>query len=549
MGETRVDLLHLLEDLRDAYPGALEETILTEIIANSLDSGATRIAIATDPVGSKIVVCDDGTGMKRRELARYHDIAATTKSRGEGIGFAGVGIKLGLLVARDVVTETVRGKSHVATEWRLSSRHRAPWKWVAPTGFVAGHGTAVCLRLDAPLSPLLDAGYVESAIARHFEPLLDARFGGLLGEIYPHGVAFEINGRRVEPLEHVAAEIAPLEIRLPRKRKPSAVGFLMRSALPVAENQRGLRISTRGKVIRSGWEWLGVAPSDSERISGLIEVPALAACLTLNKADFLSSGVHRATYLSYRKMIQEVVGAQLAAWGDTRESEAEARRRVARPLERDLERVLMDLSDSFPLLSALVEQRMGGQRKLPIGRAGGAPDGRALLLASVASAAERESDPTLADERPRAVDEPATDVAVEPVEPVEPPGPPPEKPQDQRQTHPSGVQLPGSPGPRRPLRYGLGIRLEARPEDPELARFMESTVSVNEAHPAFRRADASRSEGYHIALAVAMALAPLAVEPDGVHGFVTAFLARWGSATDAHRGRSKGKIRRTRIKP
>ena len=37
MGETRVDLLHLLEDLRDAYPGSLEETILTEIVANSLD--------------------------------------------------------------------------------------------------------------------------------------------------------------------------------------------------------------------------------------------------------------------------------------------------------------------------------------------------------------------------------------------------------------------------------------------------------------------------------------------------------------------------------
>lgn len=40
MGETRVDLQHLLEDLRDAYPGALEETILTEVVANSLDSGA-----------------------------------------------------------------------------------------------------------------------------------------------------------------------------------------------------------------------------------------------------------------------------------------------------------------------------------------------------------------------------------------------------------------------------------------------------------------------------------------------------------------------------
>ena len=40
MAETRVDLLHLLEDLRDAYTQSLEETILTELIANALDSGA-----------------------------------------------------------------------------------------------------------------------------------------------------------------------------------------------------------------------------------------------------------------------------------------------------------------------------------------------------------------------------------------------------------------------------------------------------------------------------------------------------------------------------
>ena len=47
-GETRVDLQHLLEDLRDAYPGALEETILTEMVANSLDSGAGSIVVAPD---------------------------------------------------------------------------------------------------------------------------------------------------------------------------------------------------------------------------------------------------------------------------------------------------------------------------------------------------------------------------------------------------------------------------------------------------------------------------------------------------------------------
>jgi len=85
------------------------------------------------------------------------------------------------------------------------------------------------------------------------------------------------------------------------------------------------------------------------------------------------------------------------------------------------------------------------------------------------------------------------------------------------------------------MRYGLGIQFESRPDDPELAQLVESTVWINEAHPAYRRAVASRSEGYHVALAVAMALAPLAVEPAKEHGFITTFLARWGDAIDRRR--------------
>ena len=142
MGETRVDLLHLLEDLRDAYPGALEETIVTEIVANSLDSGASHVALLTDPAQATVTVLDNGSGMRRRDLSRYHDIAASTKTRGQGIGFAGVGIKLGLLACEQVVTETRRGKTHVASSWHLASQHRAPWKWVAPPGLVSERAPA-----------------------------------------------------------------------------------------------------------------------------------------------------------------------------------------------------------------------------------------------------------------------------------------------------------------------------------------------------------------------------------------------------------------------
>src|SRR5437867_8867048 len=143
MGETRVDLLHLLEDLRDAYPGSTEETILTEIVANALDSGATTIVITTDTAAPALTIVDDGAGMRRRELARYHDLAASVKARGDGIGFAGVGIKIALLVCSEVLTETRRGKHHFASSWRLGSRSRAPWRWVTPEGRVAARGTAV----------------------------------------------------------------------------------------------------------------------------------------------------------------------------------------------------------------------------------------------------------------------------------------------------------------------------------------------------------------------------------------------------------------------
>ena len=194
MGETRVDLLHLLEDLRDAYPGSLEETILTEIIANSLDSGATRILVFANSTQSTLTIVDNGSGMQRRDVARYHDIAASTKMRGQGIGFAGVGIKLGLLVSQKVLTETKRGKNHVATWWHLSSRYRAPWKWTPPQGLVSERGTAVQLNIQNALSPLLDPGFLEGTLRRHFEPLLDPVFDPLLSSHYPHGVVFEVNG-------------------------------------------------------------------------------------------------------------------------------------------------------------------------------------------------------------------------------------------------------------------------------------------------------------------------------------------------------------------
>jgi hypothetical protein len=98
-------------------------------------------------------------------------------------------------------------------------------------------------------------------------------------------------------------------------------------------------------------------------------------------------------------------------------------------------------------------------------------------------------------------------------------------------------------GPRRPSRYGLAIDFADRPESSEIGRLMESTVVVNTAHPAYRRAVASRAEGYHAALAVGMSLAAVAVEPSNAQAFLSTFLARWGETLSRDRRRRKGRPR------
>src|SRR5687768_7336978 len=179
--------------------------------------------------------------MQRRDMARYHDIAASTKQRGDGIGFAGVGVKLGLIVSREVITESRRGATHVATRWHLASRHRAPWKWIPPAGLASSRGTAVRLALANPLSTLLDAGYLEETLRRHFEPLFDPAFDDVLRRHYRRGVLFEIDGRALARGATHRERVA-VAIRLGRRRTPSAIGFIERGASLPAD-RTGIAIS------------------------------------------------------------------------------------------------------------------------------------------------------------------------------------------------------------------------------------------------------------------------------------------------------------------
>jgi hypothetical protein len=193
-----------------------------------------------------------------------------------------------------------------------------------------------------------------------------------------------------------------------------------------------------------------------------------------------------------------------------------------------MEQVLSDLARQFPWLATLVEPRPGGKRRMAVGRLETGPDGSLPLPLSLGGGEEIPEDSGLPS----------------------PNGTPPEpaQPQTERdQMPPRSIDLPASRGPRRPARLGLTIQYESRPDDTNLGRLVESTVWINDAHPAYRRAVASHAEGYHLALTVAMTLSTIAVEPAQQHAFVTAFLATWGDAVNAgDRVRRRGRRRTKR---
>jgi hypothetical protein len=275
MGETRVNLLHILEDLRDAYPGTVEETILTEVVANALDSGAHRVLIRTDAAAGTLTVSDDGHGMAKQALSRYHDLAATTKSRGRTIGFAGVGIKLGLLISDHVVTESLSRRSHRATTWRLSSESRAPWSWIEPPGLQDGIGTTVRFYLRNAFSTLLDAGFVESVLTQHFRPLFDPAFEGILAPSYGEGVSFVVNGRAIPRYAPEPGRVA-VSVRVGRQRKASRVGYLVRDP-DLSEEERGVAVSTLAEPARGGQRTL-----DFTRATDVVG-PAAAAAVPVTR--------------------------------------------------------------------------------------------------------------------------------------------------------------------------------------------------------------------------------------------------------------------------
>lgn len=524
MNETRVNLKHLLEDIRDSYTSPLEEVILTELVANALDSKATSINFEVGAEKKFIRCTDNGSGMKRQALKNYHNIAASAKTRGSGIGFAGVGAKLSLLIAQKVVTESKGGHgSRSATEWQLTGPYRAPWKFIPFSGSINGpRGTSVAIHFTDNQPHLLNPEFIRESILKHFYPLLNQKImRDLLKYFYKKPIEFFVNEEPIVVPENSQDELLNwFYIRQGKNRAPIGIGYVTKTFNQLSWLEKmlgknaqltslrpGLYISTFGKVIKGGWEWLGILPKNSEALAGIVEIPALAEILTTNKNDFLSDSASLKKYYKYRKAIQEAVLPILESLGEGRDKPAVEPEKIIKPLNKTIDQALNNLVDDFPELESLI-----GTKFKPA-------DGRA----NKKQIAEVEINTKPVSENSRQAEDNSID----------------SDNQTQKEPVPKGNEQEGSIKPIKAKQAGVQIVLGEINDTTRqiLGRILDNTLTINIAHPAWKKAKSAGFQEYHILLTVAVTLSEFLEMQKSPQEFINRFLEAWAAQETKLEGR------------
>lgn len=503
--ESGVNFKNLIRDLADMYPQAVDEVVAVELVANSLDAKATRIAIDYHPARNTLVITDNGQGMDYGQFEQYHDFAAGLKTRGDGIGFAGVGAKISFNAADRVVTETRSKDFAGGSDWRFADNGRLIWDDIQPA-HLTGNGTRVEVHFRKDFTPAYaDSADLINLLRRNYLPLLDSNFLDLYHRLglYPGSPRFVVNGQEYQPTDVAADFIREAKREFLPESGGKAIGFgvlgLSDVEYPLGADIGGVLLCTHGKVIKP--DLFQQYPGNyGPRIFGVVEMPGFIDFITTSKTDFNRKGRNRDFERLYGPLRDEFRN-WLAGLG-IQQAETENTREVAR-LERELRRMaeaIPELSEFFGFRnrSQVLQQNEEGET---------AADPHEGIEQTFP---EGEGTRGVNPGTPSPGDEPGTALV---------------------ENKESGTQR-ANPITRR-RQSGPRIAFESRPDREELAWVDGNTVIINTGHPAYKKADASATARHiHNIFAIAGAIQKFLAGPENAADplFVDRMLAAWGGS-------------------
>lgn len=474
-----VNVRRLIHNIADQYDFAPQIATVLELVANALDARATKIDVRYDPNQAQVIVEDDGLGMTQSQFKDYHDFAASGKSRGSGIGFAGQGAKLALNFCTQVVTETWSDDWRGSSEWRLKGND-APYRVVEGELPALEHrGARITLYLGAESKHFYSHKLIRQTLFEHFYPLIDkglrAKYPDIIRK-YEKGIGLLLDGRTLAhpALEANLAYFKEFHIRI--KNETKAYGwFGVYSApeeLPIAP---GIMLCTYGKVIER--TFFKKEPRDRDQIVGWIEAPYLIEAVTTDKGRFIKGNARWETFF---KRAQN----EFSNWLEQNKLIERAPRRSENHFagtEREINSILRNM----PELAMFASR--GRQDAVALN-----PNGE--LIAGEERVQMRLDADELA-EQPQPTPEP--------------------EPTFEEKNHAIlttlGEAMTGELRPR-VIRGGVQILEQARDDKHEESWFDGTTVVINIAHPAYRKASQSGNANYHIFKCVCLSVIEFTME-------------------------------------
>jgi hypothetical protein len=338
----KVDVLKVIQNFVEMYPYPAAECLVLEAVANCLDAKATKIdvSIHSDEKGRKIFkVVDNGRGMSQREFEEnYHALSVSSKTKGEGIGFAGVGSKLYLVFlasGESIITETKSESFHGSSEITVIGKE-PKWTYIDKRT-LSNTGTLYEVRLNQEDADSLTEEDIVHIIQSYYNAILLGRYGD---------ISISFQGKKVDPWK--PALVVESKDPILFKIKSSEFKLCLWQTKDDQEDRNGLEIVVFGKKIK-GRQWFEldylVKPNFRKKVVGQVLADGLAPLLTTNKCDFRLQSNPR-LWGSFKQKTYESLGSWLEEIGAmTEKSPTEidpGLESLCKRLETEVNRLLRD---------------------------------------------------------------------------------------------------------------------------------------------------------------------------------------------------------------
>jgi hypothetical protein len=271
----------------------LPSLLLIESIANSIDSHAGEIDIQLGKSNAGnyyLKITDNGEGMSRNVFENsYHKFSSSSKTKGEGIGFAGVGAKLCFYFSnKTVVKTTTIGPDGplCSSMWWNDSDKEIKWSYLDESAVESTdlnrlreyrNGTVYKVEIDYK---------TYNYLYNNYKRIIHEWYNSILLGLYPLTITF--GGKPIEPEAFKVAMHKEVDIKVMGSRFHCHF-YLLEEELPAnATTKLGFNFVVYGKYIKtdSPEQTSRIKPEFINRLFVIVLADDLAKYLNFSKQGF-----------------------------------------------------------------------------------------------------------------------------------------------------------------------------------------------------------------------------------------------------------------------